>query len=114
MVDFKRFPHRLDYWKPGSEGDSVQDDEGNWIPGSEPDIMLTTLCRAEPNGAGKTTKGENGDLIVYDFLIYAPPGVPDLLLKATVKFYNQNNVLISEATIKRFDTASRLNTRIWV
>lgn len=113
MVGFERFPHTLKFEIISDTSDSVQDENGDWIPKNSTSVLKEFECRAEPANQGATYRGENGERIQYDYLIFAGPGIYDLTEQQEVKFFD-NDRLIGKGIAKKIDTASRLNTRIWV
>lgn len=110
----EQYPHFLFVFVPGIE--SVQDDNGNWIPGTESDWSFHSKCREETNGKGTQIMGVDGKLTIYSSMIYLPKG--------TVRIAEGTEVLVSETDSKdgqlrvkgtclKFD-AGQLNCRLWV
>jgi len=58
---------------------ATQDSNGNWVAGHKVDY--TFLCRAEANSAARRIAGNDGILLDYKLLCYAPlEGVVDVLI----------------------------------
>lgn len=107
-----RFPHILRYTKDQPATEPVQDANGDWISAPSPSDIKEIICRVTPNGDGSETKGENGDKVVYDFLIYAEAGQTDLVSSMQVELFDRGS-LIGKGIIQRIHGSSK-NTRIWV
>lgn len=88
--------------------DSIQDTEGNWIPGV-PEIK-TYICRAEPNGGGRMIFTADQRQIVYSFTVYMPKGsrpIPD------GSMIEVNSSPVCKGKVLRF-SEGQLNSRLWV
>jgi hypothetical protein len=111
MVGFSRFPHVIKFTIT-SDQDTQKDESGDWVIVDQEPVNKEIACRAVPNGKGTTFNGENGDLITFDFLVYAPADILDLELNLNVEIFNQGKSF-AKGTIKRFH-GSRKNTKLWV
>jgi hypothetical protein len=103
----KQYPHRLVITTATG---SVQDGNGNWVPGSSSTIEKT--CRAEPNNKNAQVKTADGTAVIFDFTVYLPLPVDSIAVGANVSVYNGIE-LIGKNTVKRF-TKGQLNARVWL
>lgn len=89
---------------------SVQDGNGNWLPGST--STRVKACRAEPNGKNAMIKTVDGTSIVFDFTVYLPLPIDTVAVGSKVEVYNGEE-LLSQNTVKRF-SRGQLNARLWL
>lgn len=102
-----QYPHTLTVT---TKVEAARDVNGNWVPGSETSTDYS--CRAEPASGNASIPGDDGNRIYYDWTVYLPLPVPDMMNGAVVTVKDGIKVL-SNNKIKRFNRG-QLNARIWL
>ncbi|RPE05552.1 hypothetical protein EGT74_24525 [Chitinophaga lutea] len=102
-----QYPHKL---MANIVTGSIQDTNGNPVPGATETIELT--CRAEPNGSGRMIQLANGQNIVYNWIVYMPKGAAVLADGAKVSI-TQDGRQIAKGQVLRF-SKGQLDARLWL
>jgi len=106
MVNFR--PHIL---KAVISTDDYEDPlTGQVIPGTETTIEFP--CRVSPNSGGKEIRDQDGNRVVYNYLIHANRNAPSLPFGTEVTVYDGEIVKAKGKTLGPFSNTS--NTRIWI
>lgn len=107
MLDFR--PHRLEAIV--SDGEDVVDPiTGEVEYGSE--LAVEFECRVSPNGSGKEVRRQDGELVLYSYLIHADKDETLIPFGTMVRLYD-GETLIAEGEVLRC-WANQMNMRIWV
>lgn len=105
-------PHILTYLKDTSSTEPYQDNNGDWvIPDNEP-VVVEILCRAEPNGQGKFIASEDGQNIVYSWVVYLDLGIERIPYGTEVKIFKDGDQFAS-GQVKLFVEGQK-NCRLWL
>ena len=86
---------------------SVQDDDGNWIPGTSESVELP--CRAEPNGSGRFINLSDGSQYMFAWTVYFPKGTAPIPDGAEVSITSSPE---AKGNVRRF-SQGQLNSRLW-
>jgi len=108
----KQYPHYLFAIVAG--GESVQDDEGNWID-SETTTEFISACREETNGRGAEIQVAGGTFHQFTSLIQLPKDSPKIEVGTNIFVADDENgsdVRIQGVVLK-FDKG-QLHNRLWV
>ncbi|SEV88897.1 hypothetical protein SAMN05428988_0155 [Chitinophaga sp. YR573] len=100
-----QYPHTL---TATIVAESHQDDDGNWVPGS--DTTREIKCRVEPNGGGRQVQVADGSLIVYSSIVYMPRGTTPLQDGTRVSITSSP---VTAGAVLRF-SQGQLNSRLWL
>ena len=104
----KQYPHIL---YATAVTDSVQDSEGNWIPGTS--STITKVCRAEPSSNLKSfVIGTDGQHLDYSWIVYMPLSTEIYQAGTKVEVKNNGATIVND-TIKQFHKG-QLNMRLWL
>lgn len=89
----------------------TQDTEGDFVTGVSGNTF-TSDCRGEPAGDNPAIRGEDGDILVYSWVVYMP--------KTTVKFVFGDKVTLTKDDGSVYESFvkshynGQLNSRVWV
>lgn len=108
----KQYPHYL-FALIG--GDTVQDENGDWVQPGEAAKQFISTCREETDGRGTEIKVADGTFHKITSLIQLPKGSPKVEIGITVFVTNDPDGM--DARIKgivlKFDNG-QLHNRLWV
>jgi len=106
----KQYPHTIKLYPV--KGDSMQDNNGNWITpedGGEPESYP---CRMEPRSTAGFVTGVDGTQLTYSSIVYMPLSVPDIQVMTRVSIF-KGELLVGVGTVKQF-SRGQLNARVWL
>ncbi|WP_372932437.1 hypothetical protein [Mariniphaga sediminis] len=93
------------------EPEYMQGEKGYFSTGAEP-ITFDSECRAEPAGSNPVIRGDDGNDILYSWLVYLPKSSQVFAFGDKVKLTKADGS-IYESSLKRFYNG-QFNTRLWV
>lgn len=86
-------------------GESIQDENGNWIT-TESEV-ITLRCRFVPNGSGKSVSLMDGTNYIYHYQVAFPKGTTNVRQQDIYKRGDE------EGVIKRFEPG-QLHSIAWI
>ena len=89
----------------------TQDANGNFQPAGE-GVTFTSECRAEPAGSNPVIKGNDGNDIVYSWIVYFPKSSEVFSFGENVEITRADGSIF-ESSLKR-QSNGQLNSRLWV
>lgn len=104
-----QYPHTIKFFIPV---DSIQDENGNWIPSETPPTELVKKGRAELKSSNAYVKGEDGIQFQYSCLVYLPLPIGTLIPGIKVQVWDGSD-LIAESHLKQFHKG-QLNAKVWI
>lgn len=113
MVAVKQYGHFI--YRQVQGGDSVQNEEGEWVPAPASWIFHST-CREEPNGKGTVIQGADGKALVFSSLVLLPKGtvrIPEGTMVKIVETKDPEGLLRIRGSVLKCDISS-LHGRLWV
>lgn len=108
----RQYPHTVKIY---SIPDSVRDENGDWIPGGAPTMVLKkgrAEVRSGNNNANAYITGSDGVQITFFCIVYLPLPI-DRFPPGTLVEVLDGDQQIVRSTIKQF-SKGQLNARIWV
>ena len=108
----KQYPHYLFVLQ--SE-EASQDEDGNWIGGSEPTPVFHSKCREEVNASGRRLEVAGGSYHVFKSVIQMPKNKGRIAEGSQIVITDDDagdNVRL-EGSVLKFDKA-QLHSRLWV
>ena len=90
----------------------VQDEETGYFDTEEEGVLFASDCRAEPAGPNPVIKGDDGNDIVYSWIVYMPKTSEVLEFGWPVKVTKADGS-IYESSLKR-QYNGKFNSRLWV
>jgi hypothetical protein len=93
-----------------SVGDSTQDGDGNFEPGS--DSSFGFKGRFETNSKSNILTAADGKQIVYSGIVYGKYSTPNIAIGADIEVANDNGP-IAKGKVLQF-SRGQLNARIWI
>lgn len=103
----------IQYRADGSAPAPYQDGKHDWITPAQPGFTNSTPGRAEANSKAESVPTQDGQMIVYTWMLYFPRNCPEFKYGQDLQIVGQDGNLIGTGTVKRFKRGT-MNARVWV
>lgn len=105
-----QYPHSMNVTL--QNGNSTQDDNGNWMVPTNEITMNNLPCRAEPNSNSFITLAD-GSKYSFAFKVYMPIPDDDIPVGADILITDANAQVVATGKVKQF-FRGQLNCRLWL
>lgn len=95
-----------------TDSDYEQDVNGNFVPIAGSGSTFTSSCRAQPAGDNPVIKGDDGNDLVYSWVIYMPKTSAELEFGANVTLTRHDGIVFTGSLKRQYN--GQLNSRLWV
>lgn len=90
----------------------TRDENGDYTEG-QMQWQTVGKCRDEAASRGDFTTTTDGQRVSFSWMVYAPPGTPEIAYEKTVRVTDQHGNIRAAGTVKRF-YRGQMNCRIWL
>ncbi|WP_316851162.1 hypothetical protein [Pedobacter agri] len=93
-------------------GAALKDENGDWIGGNTPEVIIYPESREQPNSKGAYVNGPDGKKIEFSSLIFVKGKIDGVPVGSSVEVFDGDHSIL-KGTVLKF-SSNVFHSRIWV